>query len=88
MASKPRRASRNRLKVVGHIGTHEEIVNLLSEALVRAQDDETLAIALVEIKREGEVETHTVGDSFGFRHSLVAGASYLLRDLTSEEDDV
>lgn len=88
MASKPRKASKQRLKVVGHIGTHEEIVNVLSDALVRAQDDETLALALVEVKRQGEIETHTVGDGFGFRHSLVAGASYLLRDLTSEEDDV
>jgi hypothetical protein len=86
MASKPRKASKSRLKVVGHIGTHEEIVNLLTEALCRAQDDELLAISLVEVKREGVIEVHTVGETLGFSHSLVAGAAYLMRDLTREDE--
>lgn len=85
MASKPRKASR--LKVVGHIGTHEDVVGILSESLCRAQDDELLAIALIEVKREGVIDVHTVGEPLGFRHSLVAGAAYLMRDLCAEDDE-
>lgn len=87
MASKPRKASKGRLQVVGHIGTPEGVVNVLSDALCRAQDDETLAIALVEVKRGGIVDVHTSGEDYGFRHSLVAGATYLLRDLSERDDD-
>jgi hypothetical protein len=86
MASKPRKA-KSRLKVVGHIGTHEEIVRVLSEALHRAEEDETLAVALVEVQREGVILRHTLGETLGFRHSLVAGAAYLMRDLTTLEDE-
>lgn len=87
MASKPRRASKSGLKVVGHIGTHQEVVEVLSQALGRAEEDETLAVALVEVRRGGLIEVHHVGQTLGFQHSLVAGAAYLMRDLCAEDEE-
>lgn len=47
MVSKPRKTKRPRLAVVGHIGTPEAAVDLLSAALHRAEEDETLAVSLI-----------------------------------------
>lgn len=82
-----RKASRPKLTVVGYIGTSEGVVDLLSQALHRAEEDETLAVALVEIRREGVISTSYIGDGFGHRHSLYAGCGYLMRDIGAEDEE-
>lgn len=77
----------SRLKVVGYIGTSEGVVDLLSAALDRAEEDETLAVAIVEIRREGVISTSYIGDSFGHRHALFAGCGYLMRDIGAEDEE-
>lgn len=85
--AKTRKASRPKLKVVGYIGSPEGIADLLSEALHRAEEDETLAVALVEIRREGVIATSYIGDGFGHRHALFAGCGYLMRDIGAEDEE-
>jgi hypothetical protein len=83
-----RRASRKpasaRLKVVGQIGTDATVLSLLSDATARAQNDETLAVAIVEVGREGMILHHYCGHETGFLHQLVAGAKYLMDDLCND----
>lgn len=85
MVSKPRKAKRPRLTVVGHIGTPEAAVDLLSAALHRAEEDETLAVAIIEVRREGVILRSWTQDD-GQVHALMAGCGYLLREIGTEEE--
>ncbi|MDF2809518.1 MAG: hypothetical protein K0S56_549 [Microvirga sp.] len=80
-----RMARKPRLKLVKAFGTPASVVELLTDALVRAQDDETLAIALIEVVREGDILRTTAGDDLGFRHQLYAGCGYVQRDLAPDD---
>jgi hypothetical protein len=72
------------LKVVGRLGTPDSVVMSLNAALERAENDETLAIALVEIQREGEaVWTWTSAHN----DQLIASTHRLLRDLLESGDE-
>lgn len=62
-----------------------DVPTLLGEALQRAEEGETIAVALVEYKRGGDVDCNEAGMNRGFRHALVAGTVYLL-DLLKGED--
>lgn len=67
----------SRPKLLAKIGTPENVIAELRAALARAENDETLAIGIVEIQREGETIQNVVGDD-KFRHQLIASAVYLI----------
>lgn len=72
------RANRTqRPKLLPQIGTPEDVIAELRAALARAENDETLAIGIVEIQREGETIQNVVGHD-RFRHQLIASAVYLI----------
>ncbi|MEV5407205.1 hypothetical protein AB0L20_32350, partial [Streptomyces albidoflavus] len=75
------------LTVVKAFGTPDSVVDVLTDCLVRAQDDEILAIAVVEVLRGGDIIRHIVGDDIGFRHQLYAGCGYMQRDLENEGEE-
>jgi hypothetical protein len=87
MASRPAKRRKGSFQLVAFPGTPEGVVNMLSDGLGRAQDDDILAAVLVEVGREGVVRTTTYGAEDGFLHSMVAGLTYAIHDLTRLEDE-
>lgn len=86
-STKPRKRPRSGFKLVPYPGTPEGVVDVLSEALVRAQDDQTLAVVLVEVRRAGEIANVRYGEDDGFGHLMVAGLHYALHDMMSEDEE-
>ncbi len=82
---RPRRLRRRKFKLIEQSFTPESVVNVLTDALTRAQDDEVLACVVVEIQREGVVAHNIGGDEVGHCHAMLAGLLYAQKALL--EDD-
>lgn len=75
-----------RAKIVEYIGgTPPGVAEVIREALGRARRNETLAIAIIEVRREGEILRSIGGDEEGMQSALLAGTVHLQRDLTEPE---
>jgi hypothetical protein len=81
-----KRRSKDRIKLVPPLGSTAGVPELLAEALARAQNDETLAVALVEVRHAGEIETWIAGHD-GFKHALLAGATLLTNQIINCHDE-
>lgn len=89
MVSKPRKAKPAKLTLVQVRASplEAEMLAALNDVFDRIESGETLALAIVEVRRMDIISQVTVGQYDGWRHKLVAGASYLLTDLLAPEDD-
>lgn len=71
--------------LVQFVGTPDDVVALLKSELALAQDDETLALAVVAYRRGGIVEAPEPAGWAAFWPQLVAGTEMLKRLLLEEE---
>jgi hypothetical protein len=63
-----------------------EMIATLNDVFDRVECGETLALAVIEIRREDIISQVTVGQYDGWRHKLIAGTVYLKSDLLADDD--
>lgn len=85
MSATPKRRKRGALRLVQFPTNKEGLLAFLAELTKRAEKDDLLAIATVEVGPGGEVQFADLGGDAGYRHLLVAGSAYLQRHLLDEE---
>jgi hypothetical protein len=76
--------SKRKLEAVPLYRTPQDVINLLQELLARAENDEILALGVVVICPEDQIEVLDVGTQVGHRHRMVAGALYLQDQVKKE----
>jgi hypothetical protein len=81
-----KRRSKDRVKLVPPLGSSAGVPELIAEALARAQNDETLAVAIVEVRHAGEIDTWIAGHG-DFKHALLAGATLLTNQIINCDDE-
>lgn len=80
------RKTKTALSLVTAPSSSDDALDVLSDAVARAMDGEVLAVAVIEIRREGVISHTYVGHEIGFRHQLVAATQYLLADLMADDE--
>jgi hypothetical protein len=78
-----RKAKVPNLVEVPAFGTPPGVWHILKQMEARAENDETLAIAVIEVVKGDIIRSWVGGDQFP--DQLVAGVTYLMRDLTDDE---
>lgn len=74
-----------KLKPVPFVGTGNDVIALLKAELAAAENDETLALAVIAYRRGGVVEVPEPAGLETFWPQLVAGTEMLKRILIEEE---
>ena len=69
--------------LVGYVGSSSTIIALLTEALTRAENDETIAICIGEVRRQGD-DLRCWNAGHGDR--LIATTTRLLRDIMEDDE--
>lgn len=86
--AKPKRKAKAAVKPAHGLRTicvepNAAAVAMLESVLERLRTSETVAVALVEVKRGGDVEWQWADCESGVGHHLTSGAATLLQDLSS-----